>query len=117
MLRIGLARIGKKKQPYYRIEVQEKKRDPFGASIEIVGSLNPHTEPRAVQLKEERIKYWLSQGAKPTATVHNLLVDAGILKLNKIRTVFSKKKGEEKPKPEVKLEAKTEKPAEEKQEG
>ena len=61
MVTIRLSRVGKRKQPTYRFVVQEKGRDPWGSHIEIVGSFNPRSNPRAYVLKEDRIKYWLSE--------------------------------------------------------
>jgi small subunit ribosomal protein S16 len=81
MLSIRLSRTGKKKQPHYRVIVVDKRRDPWGKSIEILGSRNPRS--KETQLKEERIKYWLEQGAQPSNTVWNILVDAGIVKGDK----------------------------------
>jgi len=80
MIVIRLTRIGKKKQPAYRVVVQDKRRDPWGASIEIVGNYNPRTKPKTIVFKEDRIKHWLEQGAQPSDTVHNLLVDAKLIK-------------------------------------
>jgi small subunit ribosomal protein S16 len=72
-VRIRLARHGAKKRPFYRIVVadQESRRD--GRFIEIVGTYNPLKEPADVSLKNDRIEYWLSQGAKPSDTVKSLL--------------------------------------------
>jgi small subunit ribosomal protein S16 len=124
MLSIRLSRVGRKKQPTYRIVVQEKQRDPWGTSIEIVGSYNPRTEPKTIILKEDRIKHWISNGAQPTDTVHNLLVDAKLVNGPKRRaTTHDKKepapaeeKAEETPAAapaEAKEEAPAEAPAEE----
>ena len=79
MLTIRLSRIGKKKQPQYRIVLQESHRDPWSPAKEILGNYNPRAEKDGVTLKEERITYWLSQGAKPSATVHHLLLAAGLI--------------------------------------
>ncbi|HJV32893.1 MAG TPA: 30S ribosomal protein S16 [Patescibacteria group bacterium] len=79
MLVIRLSRVGKKKQPSYRLVVQDKKKDPWGKSFEIVGQYNPRTNPKTVVLKEDRIKHWISMGAQPSASVHNLLVDKKVI--------------------------------------
>ncbi len=92
MLSIRLSRVGKKKQPSYRLIVTEKSRDPWGKHLEILGSYNPRTEPNSIQLKEDRVKYWLEKGAQPSPTVHNLLVDAGIIKGEKVKATSPKKK-------------------------
>ncbi len=85
MLRIKLSRRGKKKQPIFRILVIEKQKDPWGDFLENVGTYNPRLTENAVTLKEDRVKHWLSVGAQPTPTVHNLLVDAGIITEKKVR--------------------------------
>ena len=79
MLAIKLARIGKKKTPSYRVVVTEKGRDPWGRNNEIVGFYDPLATPKVITFKEDRIKHWLSLGAQPTDTVHNLLVNAGVI--------------------------------------
>ena len=72
-VRIRLARHGAKKRPFYRIVVadQESRRD--GRFLEIVGTYNPLTEPATVNLKQDRVDYWLGEGAIPTDTVRSLL--------------------------------------------
>jgi small subunit ribosomal protein S16 len=70
---IRLARVGACKQPYYRIVVIEKDRARNGRSIEVVGTYNPRTEPATVELKQERIAYWRSQGAQVSSRVEKLL--------------------------------------------
>ncbi len=80
MLKIKLSRVGKRKQATFRILIVERQKDPWGTFIENVGLYNPRTVPNTIQLNEERIKYWMSVGAKPTDTVHNILVTAGLLK-------------------------------------
>ena len=101
MLVIRLSRVGKKKQPSYRIVVQEKQRDPWGTSFENVGFYNPRSKPKTITLKEDRIKEWLAKGAQPSATVHNLLVDAKIIRGEKMKTTTGDrpkaKEGEQKP--------------------
>lgn len=83
MLVIRLTKIGKKHSSDYRVIVNEKRTPPkTGKYLEILGNYNP-IENR-LNLKKERIEYWISRGAKPSATVHNLLVKKGILKGKKI---------------------------------
>ena len=72
MLMIRLARMGARKQPYYRVVVIEKERARNGRSLEIVGTYNPRTIPASVDLKRERIEHWLSKGAKLSETVSRL---------------------------------------------
>ncbi len=73
MLTIRLARVGKKKQPVYRIVVTEKKRARDSRFVEIVGQYNPRREPAEITLKAERVQYWLSKGAQPSETVRSFL--------------------------------------------
>jgi len=87
MLTIRLSRTGKRHKPQYRVVVQEKGRDPWSPAVEILGNYNPHTSPSTVTLKEDRVQYWLSQGAHPSNTVHNLFVGAGLLKAETVKTV------------------------------
>ena len=70
---IRLARVGARKQPYYRVVVIEKDRARNGRSIEVVGTYNPRTEPATVTLKRDRIDYWKSVGAQPSEIVAKLI--------------------------------------------
>jgi small subunit ribosomal protein S16 len=78
VLSIRLARIGKKKNPFYRVVVLDKRRPRNGRTLEIVGTYDPLKEPAAVQLDAERIKYWLGCGAQPSDTVRSFLRDQKI---------------------------------------
>jgi len=78
MLVIRLQRRGKKNQPFYRIVVTDKRNAPkAGVSVEEIGYVNPLTKERSVN--KERAMYWVSVGAQPSDTVHNLLVSEGII--------------------------------------
>ena len=70
---IRLARVGARKQPYYRIVVIEKTRARNGRSVEVVGTYNPRTSPASVELKRERIAYWRGVGAQLSPIVAKLL--------------------------------------------
>jgi len=70
---IRLARVGARKQPYYRVVVIEKDRARNGRSVEVVGTYNPRTNPASVDLKLERIEYWKSKGAQSSDRVAKLL--------------------------------------------
>lgn len=83
MLKIKLARIGKKKSPTYRLIISEVGRDPYGRILENLGSYNPRSKD--LQVKSERINHWLSQGAQMTITVNNLLVSHKIIAGNIIK--------------------------------
>ncbi|MBI4433165.1 30S ribosomal protein S16 [Candidatus Uhrbacteria bacterium] len=90
MLVIRLTRVGKTKQPSYRLVVQEKSKDPWGGYVELVGQYNPRTNPSTIAFNQERITYWLSKGAQPSDTVWNLLVDQKIVTGAKRRIVHAK---------------------------
>jgi small subunit ribosomal protein S16 len=76
---IRLARVGARKQPYYRVVVIEKDRARNGRSVEVVGTYNPRTSPASVELKLERIEYWKSKGAQPSDRVAKLLLRSSAL--------------------------------------
>lgn len=78
MLSIRLARIGKKKTPFYRVVVLDKRRPRNGRTLEVVGTYDPLKKPAAIQLDAERIKYWLGCGAQPSDTVRSFLRDQKI---------------------------------------
>ncbi len=90
MLAIRLSRIGKKKQPIFRVVISEKTKDTVGTYLELLGQYNPHTNK--AELAADRIKYWLSKGAQPSGTVHNLLVDQKIIDAPKFKVANIKKK-------------------------
>lgn len=69
-------RMGAKKRPSYRIVVKEKQSKRDGAYLENVGTYNPTREPAEINLKADRVEYWLSKGAQPTDTVRRLIKQA-----------------------------------------
>ena len=73
MLTIRLARIGKKKHPFYRVVVTEKTRPRNGRFVEIVGTYDPQKKPSVVDVDRDRVQYWISKGAQPSDTVRSLL--------------------------------------------
>lgn len=90
MLKIRLFRVGKKNQPSFKIVVTDKRKPPAGGRfVEEVGFWNPLTKEKI--LKGERVKYWMSVGAKPSNTVYNLLIQSKILE-GKKTPVHKKKK-------------------------
>ena len=109
MLTIRLSRRGKKKQIAYRLIISEKARDPYGRSLEILGTYNPTT--KVLDAKADRINHWISKGAQLSPTVNNLLIKEEIIKGKKVKatkiTDKKRKKAEE-----AKKEAKDKKPAE-----
>jgi small subunit ribosomal protein S16 len=73
---IRLARMGARKQPYYRVVVIDKERARNGRALEVVGLYNPRTNPATVDLKRERIDHWVSKGAQVSDRVGKLLSKA-----------------------------------------
>ncbi len=70
---IRLARTGAKKKPHYRVVVIEKERARNGRFVEILGHYNPTAVPKDLKVDRERVEYWISKGALPSATVGRLL--------------------------------------------
>lgn len=87
MLTIRLQRLGKTKRPTYRLIVSEKIHDPQYGSLEILGNYNPIINPPEINLKVDRIKYWISKGAQLSPTVHNLLVGQKVIEGKKQKSV------------------------------
>ena len=79
MLRIRLRRVGKKKQPSYRIVVADVRAPRDGAIVEQVGHYNPLTDPPTIVVDAEKVKHWLSVGAKPSDTVQRILQRQGLV--------------------------------------
>lgn len=76
MLMIRLSRRGAPKKPVYRVVVIEKDRATDGRSVEVVGLYNPRTSPATIDLKRDRIEYWVGKGAKMSETVNRLFSKA-----------------------------------------
>jgi small subunit ribosomal protein S16 len=79
MVKLRLMRMGKTKQPTYRVVAADSRSPRDGRFIEIVGSYAPRQEENKVVLKAERVAHWLGEGAQPTDRVRRLLVTAGIM--------------------------------------
>lgn len=77
-VKLRLRRMGKKKQPFYRIVATDSRAPRDGRFIELVGTYDPLKQPSKVDLKEERIIYWLKNGAQPSQTVKNLFKRKGL---------------------------------------
>ncbi|MBI4079881.1 30S ribosomal protein S16 [Candidatus Kaiserbacteria bacterium] len=83
MLKIRMQRTGRTNMPTFRIIVTEHTEGPkTGNFVEKLGTYNPKTKER--NLNADRIKYWLSVGAKASSTMHNMLVGAGVIEGKKI---------------------------------
>lgn len=78
-VKLRLRRMGKKKQPIYKIVAADSRSPRDGKFLEAVGLYNPLTNPHTVNISEDRVQYWLDKGAQPTLTVKSLLSKKGIL--------------------------------------
>ena len=98
-VKLRLRRMGKKKQPIYKVVAADARSPRDGKFLEAVGIYNPLTNPHTIDLKEDRINYWLDNGAQPTDTVNSLLKQTGI---NLKRDIAKRKLPEEKAEASVK---------------
>jgi small subunit ribosomal protein S16 len=78
VLRIRLRRVGKKKQPAYRLVVADSRAPRDGAFIETIGTYNPLTDPATITVDEEKARGWMSKGAVPSDRVVKILASKGI---------------------------------------
>jgi len=94
MLKIRLQRVGRKHEPSFRLVLTDSKNSTrSGRFKEILGVYDPRKSTgKTDSLNTERIKYWLSQGANPTDTIHNLLVKRGVIRAKKIDVSATSKK-------------------------
>ena len=93
-----MSRTGKTNQPYYRIVVAEHSAAVKGKYNEILGHYVPLQKPKKLEFNEERIRYWISKGAKPSDTVASLLKNSGVAGMEiyiEPRNKKKKKKGEQ----------------------
>jgi small subunit ribosomal protein S16 len=72
VLMIRLSRMGARKQPHYRIVVIEKARARNGRPVEVVETYNPRTNPASIEMKRDRVDYWVSKGAQMSERVNKL---------------------------------------------
>ena len=79
MLRIRLKRVGKKKQPSYRVVVADARAARDGAFVDQIGHYNPRTEPPTVVIDEDKALKWLRNGAQPSEAVGRMLKRLGTL--------------------------------------
>ena len=99
-VKLRLTRLGKTKQPTYRIVAIDSRTKRDGKYIELIGTYNPLTQPNQVKINEKVALKWLGEGAIPSDTVRNLFKQAGIMKK------FAESKGKKENKAEVKKEEK-----------
>ena len=79
-VKIRLTRMGKKKNPFYRIVVADERTRRDGAPIDEIGYYDPMTNPATVKIDSEKATKWLNNGAQPTDTVRSLLKKSEIIK-------------------------------------
>lgn len=79
MVRLRLRRMGAKKAPFYRVVAADASSPRDGRFIEILGHYNPTKNPQIIELKEDRVMYWLGVGAQPSETVRSLFRKKGLL--------------------------------------
>lgn len=78
MVKLRLTRLGRRKTPFYRIVAMEALGKRDGKAIAYLGTYNPLVEENQVQLKEEEVLRFLSNGAQPTETVKSILTKSGV---------------------------------------
>ena len=99
MLMIRFQRIGRANDPAFRIVVLEKERAAkAGNIVELLGTYNPRS--KALTLNEEQVKHWISKGAQLTGSIHNLLINKGVIQGKKVN-VLSKKTPQKSAEPPV----------------
>jgi small subunit ribosomal protein S16 len=89
MLKIRLQRVGRRNHAEFRVVVSEHTRTTTSTKyVALLGSYSPHTN--TVALNDEKVRYWLSSGAQPSGTVHNLFVTKGLIEGKKINVLPKK---------------------------
>lgn len=78
-VKLRLRRMGKKKQPIYKVVAADSRAPRDGKFLEAIGLYNPLTDPHTLNINEDRAMYWLNVGAQPTDTVKSLLKQKGII--------------------------------------
>ena len=78
-VKIRLKRMGKKKQPVYRVVVADSRKARNGSYIESIGFYDPRQEPSLVEVENDKAVDWLNRGARPSETVRSLLVKSGAI--------------------------------------
>ena len=95
MIRIRLARVGKKGRPSYRIVVADVTSPRDGSYLEWIGNYDPMADPPAVTLKNERASHWLRMGAVPSDAVARLMDQNGLMERSHTFKTATKKSAEE----------------------
>ena len=78
-VKIRLRRMGKKREPIYRVVVADSRSPRDGRCIAEIGTYNPNTDPSTFKIDEEEAKKWIANGAQPTEVVSKLFKVAGII--------------------------------------
>lgn len=92
MLIIRLQRVGRKKVPLFRLVLTDSKNSTkSGKYVEVLGSYNPHSKKDKLVFDDKKVKHWMGMGAKISATVHNIFVDAKVIVGKKVKSSSSKK--------------------------
>lgn len=73
MVKIRLRRMGAKNAPFYRVVVSDSRKFPSSTAIEELGYFDPRRTPKAINIREDRVAHWVSQGAQVSPTVQRLL--------------------------------------------
>jgi len=84
-VKIRLTRVGKKRQPSYRVVVADSRSPRDGRYIEQIGRYDPTTDPSIVEIDNERAAYWMERGAQPSSQVRKLLEISGTLAARPIK--------------------------------
>lgn len=92
MLAIKLQRIGKKKEPHYRVVAIDKQKNPQGRAVAILGHYNPRDMENKMVVNADMVVNLIKKGAQPTETVHNLLVINGVISGEKKKTIRMSRK-------------------------
>jgi small subunit ribosomal protein S16 len=78
-VKIRLKRMGSKKRPFYRVVVADSRKPVSGGIIDTVGTYNPISEPKEVEIDNELALQWMRDGAKPSDSVRKLFSDRGLM--------------------------------------
>lgn len=76
-LRLRLTRMGAKKRPFYRVVAVNSQKRRDGKALDYLGYYNPMVEPNEIKIDQEKVKFWMQRGAKPSETVQSLLKKSG----------------------------------------
>jgi small subunit ribosomal protein S16 len=90
MLIIRLQRVGKKNEPTFRVVLTDSKNGPkSGKFLEVLGSYDPR-DKNITKIDGDKVKEWMSKGAQVSDTIHNILINQGIIEGNKINVLPKK---------------------------